>query len=142
MTEICEIPAPKNRYLIDPVAFFAALVLAPLLIALLGFWLILIPVFAVVMGGLPYLLAGGPLLANGLRYNEPSFYAFAGIGLLANMATPVLVFLFYIGNSQPEAALNAAIIYFGFGLIFAPLWCGVFAILYRKFRRELYSRPL
>ena len=141
MTEICEISAPQNRYPVDPVAFFAALVLAPLLVALLGFWL-LIPVFAVVLGGLPYLLAGGPLLANGLRYNEPSFYAFAGIGLLANMATPFLVFLFYMVNSQPVDALNAAVIYFAFGLIFAPLWSGVFAVLYRKFRRQFYSHPL
>ena len=45
-------------------------------------------------------------------------------------------------NNPPEAALNAAVIYFGFGLIFAPLWSGVFAVLYRKFRLELYSRPL
>ncbi len=141
MTEICEVSAPQNRYLVDPVAFFTAIVLAPLLVALLGFWL-LIPVFAVVLGGLPYLLAGGPLLANGLRYNEPSFYAFAGIGLLANMATPFLVFLFYMVNSQPVDALNAAVIYFAFGLIFAPLWCGVFAILYRHLRREFYSHPL
>ncbi len=141
MTEISEINAPQNRYLVDPVAFFAALVLAPLLVALLGFWL-LIPVFAVVLGGLPYLLAGGPLLANGLRYNEPSFYVFAGIGLLANLATPFLVFLFYMVNNPLEAALSVAVMYFAFGLIFAPLWCGIFAVLYRKFRRELYSHPL
>ena len=142
MTEIYEINSAQNRHRIDPAAFFAALILAPLLIALLGFWIVLIPVFAVVLGGLPYLIVGGPLLANGLRHNEPSFYAFAGIGLLANMATPVLVFLFYMVNNQPVDALNAAVIYFAFGLIFAPLWCGVFAVLYRKFRHEFYSHPL
>ncbi len=141
MTEICETNTLRNRHLIDPVAFIAALVLAPLLVAALGFWLV-IPVFAVLMGGLPYLLAGGPLLACGLRYNEPSFYVFAGIGLLANTATPFLVFLFYIAKETPEAALSLAAMSFGFGLIFAPLWCGVFAVLYRRLRRELYSRPL
>jgi len=142
MTEICEMGNTQNRYLIDPTAFFAALILAPLLVALLGFWIALIPVVAVILGGLPYLLVGGPLLANALRKNKPTFRVFSRVGLLANLATPFLVFLFYMMNNPPEAALNAAVIYFGFGLIFAPLWSGVFAVLYRKFRLELYSRPL
>ncbi len=141
MTEICETDALQNRYRIAPAAFIAAFVLAPLLVTALGFWLV-IPVFAVLMGGLPYLLAGGPLLAYGLRYNEPSFYAFAGIGLLANTATPFLVFLFYIANETPEAALIMAVTFSKFGMFFAPLWCGVFAVLYRHLRREPYSHPL
>ena len=82
MTEICEMGNTQNRYLIDPTAFFAALILAPLLVALLGFWIVLIPVVAVILGGLPYLLVGGPLLANALRKNKPTFRVFPALACL------------------------------------------------------------
>jgi len=63
---------PGARYAIDPVAFFLALICAPLLVALMFCWMIGIPVFALFFGGVPYLIFGTPVLLIYLHYRQGS----------------------------------------------------------------------
>lgn len=152
MTEICEAmecpasplfwPAHRApRYLVDPVAFFVALIGAPLVVAVLGFWALGIPVYAVPLGGLPYLIIGGPILAQKLRHYAPETRRFAIIGLIANNVMFFAIALLLI-LMHAQTAIGVAALIFAFGLIFAPLWSAVFAILYRNLRREFYQNPI
>ena len=159
MTEICEIAKVANRYTIDPVAFFIALFGAPILFALPGAAILLtgwptgstpfapfgavaiISLFAVLFGGAPYLIIGGPLLVYTLHRQEPNSGKFALLGFAANFLTPFLVapFIVMAGSFR---SIGFVFFVFAFGVIFAPLWSSVFAVLYRKFRRKPYSHPL
>ena len=123
-------------HLIDPTAFFVALIGAPLLVGLLGFPL-LIPPFAVLFGGPIYLLAGGPVfcvaLQKGLKgAGKFAFLGFAlmlGVLFLASALTLVAPY-FLLKEWLPVYAI--------FGLIFAPIWSAVFAALYKVFRNKNY----
>lgn len=151
-------PAP-TRYLIDPVAFIIALVAAPLLLALpfavvLFFtWLsgvkpippslvvAIIPIAAVAIGGVPYLIAGGPMFARKLKKTKPAPWVFAMQASLANLTTLMIAAMYFlmIGDDNP---IGSALVIFGFGMIFAPVWGAIFAIIYRRLRREFYQNPL
>lgn len=149
MTEITKIPEiqsplwPRHRparYLIDPVAFTAAFVGAPLLVALLGCWLV-IPVYAVLFGAPFYILLGAPAFILMLRRQEPTGGNLALAGFVANLLGPVLSIPFFLheGQSSPGGIVTFFLI---FGSIFAPIWGAVFALLYRRMRRAFYAQPL
>jgi len=129
-----------STYLIDPVAFFLALFGAPLLVAALGFWAI-IPVFAVPFGAPFYLIIGTPLILRSLSRRPPKAGQFAAMAFIANFATPLLYWayaiVFHTGDT-PESAM----IFFGFGAMFAPLWGGGFAMIYRLLQRDFYKTPI
>lgn len=134
-------PAPV-RYLMDPLAFFAALIGAPLLVAVLGFWVLLIPVFAVVMGGLPYLIIGTPLLL----YYIPRHGAVPhDIALLAIKVTATGAFI--TGSlayaMDPTLPIQGTLFLATMAIIFAGIWANVFGWLYGKFQRDFYkyARP-
>jgi len=61
MTEMTD-KARRPLHDIDAAVFAIALIAAPFLVALLFFWVYFIPVFAILFGGLPWLLCGGPVL--------------------------------------------------------------------------------
>ena len=139
MTETIKITGP--RYALDPVAFAKALILAPLIVAAFGFWVFLIPVFAVVFGGPLYLIVGTPVLMIYLHYAQgdprgTSILAFAtvvvGAGLLV-LADQVLDLL-----RHPDGL----VFWIGFALVFAPLWGLTFGKLYNRWRSDLSRRPL
>ncbi len=120
---------------LDPVAFALALVLAPLLVALVFFWALLIPVLAVIFGAVPYLVFGTPVLLWMVTRYPPKAGPFAMGGLLAQV-------LFVIGlqtwgvlvdSNAPDLVLFFLI----FGTAMAPLWFVAFALLYRRFWRPV-----
>ncbi len=129
---------PRTRYLIDPLAFCMALIGAPLAVAALGFWALLIPVIAVVMGGIPYLVIGTPILLYLLpRYGTEggriaaTAFATVSIGLLA--------IVFAMTLSPDNEGLSTYLFFGSFGLIFGPLWGLAFAWIYRKTARDFYT---
>jgi len=122
--------------LIDPVAFFVALVSAPLLVGLLGVWL-LIPPFAVIFGGPLYLIFVTPALWLALQRGIKTPGKFALIGFLVMLG---LLALGFVVDAAFSIFLGVELLTFygGFGLIFAPIWSATFAALYQKFRNKNY----
>ena len=128
---------PPQR-IIDPVAFFVALIGAPIVFALFTFWAYFIPVAAIVFGGPVYLVVGTPLLLWMLSKGDPNYgkvILWSLTGLLAALAALPLISLVIVKLHLAEA------IYFfgGFGLFFAPAWAATFLALYRLLRREFYA---
>ena len=127
------------RCLVDPVAFTAALVLSPLTVALLGFWLLLIPVVAVPLGLPTYLLFGAPILAATVTRPEVSKRTIAKSGFVAHLVSlPFVALAMGLAGGSIEDVLPWFAV---LGGIFAPLWAWVFALYYRRFARTFYSTP-
>ncbi len=138
-------PEPKNTHKVDVVSFVISLMLAPLVIALLGFWLALIPVFAVLFGGVPWLSFGAWFLWLSLKRHGPG-PMLIGAALLANLiGTPILTFLFMV-ISDPTGFTHELwdVIAFmvGFGIVFSGLWGTVFMYLYKWFYRTKNRRTV
>lgn len=131
-------PARHPAHRVRPVAFTAALILAPIVFALLTFWAFLVPVAAVFFGGIPYLLIGGPVLWSTLQRFGPDANMI-GPALAAHLiGTPLLTFVGLSLVDTPtriEDHLSGIAFMTGFGLIFAPFWGLTFGLLYRKFTR-------
>lgn len=142
MTEISELPktplwpmARRTVPLIDPVAFGAALLLAPFFVAICGFWALLIPVFALWFGLPVYLAAFTPaMLALSLRREITPHFA-AVTGLAINMLVCLPPVLWMLATQQRDAMVWLTL-YLGFGSVHALLWGAAFGWLYRKFRRD------
>ena len=119
-------------------AYILALLGAPLAVAALGFWALMIPVFAIWFGGVPYLLLAGPGFALALRHIPPNPVWFAAIGAALNLASPAwfAAWLAWRGMAFDWAAI-APLWQFGFGM--AAVWGAAFALLYRLFRWLLVS---
>lgn len=124
MAEITAKPVFAERNKIYWIPFFAALISAPLLVALLGFWAY-VPVFAVAFGAPTYLIFGAPLLALCIRYVGAS----AGLTMLAAFAANILSYPFVALVQDADFAGFLV----GFGMIMAPLWGLVFGLLYSPF---------
>lgn len=121
---------------LDPVAFALALVLAPLVVALVFFWLLLIPVLAVIFGAVPYLVFGTPALMWMVTRHRPSLGRFALSGLIVHV-----IFLACLAAwgllLQDQAVLDLWWLYALFGLPHAVAWPMAFALLYRRFWRPV-----
>lgn len=141
MTEMTAENKLRETYVVDPVAFFFALVGAPLAVAAGGFWAMGIPVFAVVFGGPLYLAIGVPVLLWYLGRRPPKPWRIAGLALVS-YGVPASIFMLYLLATGGQRAAQEFVIFAAFGLIFAPLWGGVFGLFYRNFRRDIYRRPI
>ena len=141
MTEITANIKLHEIYVVDPVAFFFALVGAPLAVAAGGIWALGIPVVAVVFGGPFYLAIGVPVLLWYLGRRPPEPLRIAGLALVS-YCVPAGLFMLYLLATGGQSAAQEFVIFAGFGLIFAPLWGSVFGIFYRNFRREFYAPPI
>lgn len=115
-------------------AFFGALVLAPLLVTALSFYLF-VPIFALAMGGPLYLVLGAPFLMWWLSRRPCDGGEIAMAALLINAAACAL-FMAYGALIGEEDLASVALLYLLFGSIFAPLWGGMFGWLYTKFTRK------
>ncbi len=143
MTEITASIEPHE--LIKPVAFVAALILAPIVFAAPFFAMLLVsevlgdkaallavvsvvPTIALGFGAIPYLIFGTPTFIVALRRG----LGLGGAGFLANvMAAPPI----FLGMSLTEGFGGAAafsIFMLLFGSIFAPAWGATFGWLYSK----------
>ena len=131
----------EGRYPLDPVAFALALVCAPLIVALLGFWALAIPIFAVLFGGPIYLVFGTPVLLTYLLYRRGSPEGAALLGFLTVIVG--LVGLWLLGTAFGRMQDIEPLLWMGgFGLIFGPLWGLTFGLLYNRWRNEQSRQPL
>ncbi|MEQ6201763.1 hypothetical protein ABMC88_01795 [Sulfitobacter sp. HNIBRBA2951] len=133
------VPYPAH-YIIDPVAFFAALIGAPILFTAMSFWFLFIPVFALVLGGPVYLIIGTPLLLWHLRYHDgdPDDLALLAFKAMAVAMLAVLVFAAISGDGD---LFGAGLWLSGFGMIFGPAWAYCFGRLYANLRRDFFAKP-
>lgn len=135
MTEIPEYPN-----LIDPIAFTAALLLAPILVALAGFWILLIPVVGAVFGAPFYLSAGSLAFAVGIMQGVDRAVGFAAIGFLAVLASVPLAAAFGLDDLLFRGLEFES--FLALGLVHGTLWGFVFGVLYRWFRNPFFvSKP-
>lgn len=133
------VPYP-TRYIIDPVAFFFALIFGPILFTAMSFWALFIPVFALVLGGPAYLLVGTPLLLWYLRRHDGDPNALAALAFRVLVAALILVALISALTGS-GALLGSSLWYIGFGMIFGPAWAYFFGFLYQKYRRAFFAKP-
>ncbi|WP_299368785.1 hypothetical protein [uncultured Tateyamaria sp.] len=144
MTEILKISeriGKGPRYAIDPVAFVAALFGAPVLVALLGFWVLGLPVFALILGGPVYVILGTPLLLIHLHRHPGTANGTGQLALMTAIIGCALVasFLFAAGELDGLPVLAIASVFVaGFALI----WGKTFGMLYNRWRSDLSRRPL
>ena len=148
MTEIMEFyerrmaPRPaKARFVIDPVAFALVLVLAPLLVALLGFWIMGIPVIAVFFGGPCYLVAGTPVLLIYLHLRHGTAPQIAALALATVLIGGAIILVGdHLLSTRPS---HYEILSFtGMGVIFGPLWGFAFGLIYNRLRNDLSRQPI
>lgn len=131
---------PARPYAVNLRAFYAALLLAPILVALLFFWILLIPVFALFLGFIPYLLVGTPMLWLELRRLGPRASC-ATRAMIAHLIGSPIVALIGLqilepGSSPTDLEPGAPIFFYVFGTIFAAAWGAMFQYLYQRFCRN------
>lgn len=141
MTEITGNIAKYERHLIDPVMFFVAMVLAPLLVTALTFWIFFVPVVALVMGGPFYLIVGIPLMLWWLSRNPPAAGEIAWIGFVANLVIVAGLYLWLLATGARETE-GLPLLYLIFGSIFAPIWAWAFGKLYLRLRRPFFEQTI
>ncbi|MEX0283243.1 MAG: hypothetical protein AB3N23_01385 [Paracoccaceae bacterium] len=125
----------RTRRLLPPksarvVAYLLALIGAPVVVAVLGFWALLIPIFAVFFGGIPYLVLAGPVFWLALQNIKPRALTFALIGSVLNLLTPVF-FIFHSFVLNAPLGWESIQVLWAYGAVFSALWGAVFALLYR-----------
>ena len=122
--------APGRR---DPpfgwVRFLAAFIAAPLIVTALTYWA-MVPVFALMLGGPLYLVAGLPLAAWYLRRHPFRVLPVLALGQACQWLQ-VPVFLAASWLREDPGMLEALPAFLGMGALFAFLWTGTFIALYR-----------
>lgn len=134
-------PLSGARYAIDPVAFALALVLAPIVVAVLGFWALLIPVAALVFGGPLYLVVGTPILLIYLHYRVGSVQD-CMLMAFATMLVGVGALWLWRQITMPSVDISSHLIFASFGVFFGPVWAATFARLYNRWRSDISRQPL
>jgi len=145
MTEITA-NSVNTHYIIDPVAFFIALIGGPLLFTAATFWLALIPVFALALGAIPYLVVGIPVLLLHLRRHPPEVDRISTTALKAFLVlwATVCAGAWLRNMSAVDAVDLAALagIILIFGSVFSLCWGACFGWLYRALARDFYTRAV
>ncbi|MVO15151.1 hypothetical protein [Parasedimentitalea huanghaiensis] len=109
--------------------FYIALFGAPMLTALLFFWVLLIPVFAVLFGGVPWLIFGGPALWSSLRKHGPGLRLLRSAFVANLVGTPLVVAIYVLFDARPDRFLKELIesmFVVAFGCIFSLIWATAF----------------
>lgn len=136
MTENIEDTDARPHYAVDIIAFVAALIAAPLLVTVLGCVLV-VPVFALILGAPVYLIVGTPLLLWHLSRRPARAGDIACLAFAANAA--LVIAASGAARFAPRGTIDDSIPYLlAIGLIFAPIWGATFAYLYRAFMNPLY----
>ena len=132
--------APTQR-LIDPVAFFVALFGGPILVTLAGFWVAFIPVAALYIGAVPYLVLGTPLLLIYLpRYSKLANNI--GVFAMTVSALAALPFSAVLAVWNGPDIIGVLVFFVAFALIFALLWGSAFGWIYNKLERPFYRNTI
>ena len=148
MTEIIKIPETRE---IRPVAFVAALILAPLSLALPAYGIValvaatggrvdlviplLFPIGAAWIGAPTYLTFGAFSFRRALKRGGSSARSLVLAGLRAHAVSAPLVLIPLTLTEPSSDVLPNAVAFLFLGLIFAPLWSAIFALLYERFTR-------
>jgi len=131
MTELAENPAAPPHQ-VDPVAFIVSLIAAPLLFTGATFWVLYIPLFALALGGIPYLVIGTPVLWVHLRRKRADIGDIAWLACIWNIAAVAVataIWAYVNANQAAEVALMGFM--FGvFGVVFSAGWGATFGWLY------------
>lgn len=130
MTNTTDKPPP-----FDIIAFVGALICAPIAVTLVT-GVTIIPIFALVFGAPAYLIFGTPVLLWMVGRYPPATMRYALAGLLVNAMLCGVIFLAdrYLPTAK-DSALSETLSLALWGLLFAPIWAGTFAPLYRRFNR-------
>lgn len=122
------------RYKVQKGPFFTALIMTPLIWALIGAPLLLVPTVGAVIGAPFYLLIGGPVFWWHLKRHLPTLQGLMAAGFRANLASPLAYAGFLILTGGPLASLfaPAMILMFALACIHASVWGLTFGWLYRK----------
>jgi|3_EtaG_2_1085321.scaffolds.fasta_scaffold160695_1 hypothetical protein len=128
------------HHVIDPVAFFLALIGGPVLVTAISFWLV-VPVFALIIGGPLYLAVGTPVLLWRLQREvhdifELAVLAMKAVGILTLGAT------LYLCLTAQEGQIPSLLTMALFALVFAALWTATFGWLYRRLCRDFFTHPI
>lgn len=113
--------------------FYIALFGAPLVVALVFFWVFFIPVLALGFGSIPWLIFGGPALWMTLRHRGPGPMLLVSTFLSNALCTPLAMF-FSSWVSTPageflndlESAIFLAAFTTAFGCVFSLIWAAAF----------------
>jgi len=132
----------RPEKLIDPVAFTAAFVLAPIAFAAGFFWIFLIPVVGIFLGAPAYILVGLPVLWVALRRGPITSAQAMGLGVIAFLIFIILASAAWLlfTDLGPDRLGETAVWYVPLGLLHAPIWCAIFAGLYARWEREFYNQ--
>jgi len=122
---------PKRHH-INPLAFFLALVLAPIIPGILGFWLILIPTAAVLYGGPVWLALALPTLLWKLPHIGPDPAKIAALAFVGNLIATAAIWAITT-QTDPNSGKVVLTLYGGFGSVMAVIWGATFAWLYIGF---------
>jgi hypothetical protein len=128
-----------SRKLIDPTAFTLAMVGGPLLVAVLGAPLLLIPSFAALFGGPIYLAVGTPVMLFYLGRNPITPDTWAWLAFVTHIALFLPIFLIAV---LTNGNFDGSSMFLWFGAIFAPLWGAVSGSIYDKFERDFYKQTI
>lgn len=136
------LPRPVTRpVILDPLAFVLALVGAPILVAFMFFWILLIPVFAIFYGGPIYLALGVPSLLWYIPRYGISTWRIGFFAVLVNTLGCGAIALALIFFDAAIDAKGFAWFYWGFGTPVPFVWGFVFALLYPNFQTK-FNRTL
>ncbi|MDE4174831.1 hypothetical protein PXK01_11740 [Phaeobacter sp. PT47_59] len=144
MTEITasqKTPFPlkaANRHLVDPVAFFIAMIGGPLLLGIAGLPTIIAP-FATVMGGPVYLIVGIPVMLVYMAQHRVTPYDWAWLAFVTHLAVFLPIFLIAV---LTKGNVDGSSIYLIFGCFFAPVWGCISGVLYARLERDFYKQTL
>ena len=131
------------RYSIDPVAFFAALFAAPILVAVAGFWLFFVPVGALLVGYVPYLIIGMPVLMVLLAQSEGTAPVIAKTAFFTMAAVlGVALAVVALNAHDPWREVSRLLGMCMLCLVFASIWGGTFGVLYNRWRSDASRQPL
>jgi hypothetical protein len=111
-------------------AFAAAMVGGPLIVTLCSFWILLIPVFALVIGGIPYIVIGTPMALWMALTGPVTFERGARWGGLTILFITAGAILLAVITAQTEA-VSAILIVGCVSTLFAMLWAGTTGGIYR-----------
>ncbi len=144
MTEITErkmgllLPAArKSAHVVDPVALIVGLIGGPLIVTAATFYAV-IPVFALGMGGLLYLVAGFPAMLIWFARRPISSGGVATAAFLVNAGLSISVWAISLLFDAGDMA-KIALFYLAFGSAFALTWGGVTGWIYVKLCNPIYQ---
>jgi hypothetical protein len=123
-------------FAVPPVAFICALFGAPLVIAFFGFWIFLIPVFALYFGGPLYLVCAGPACYWYLKRRVPKTLEITLLAIVVNTIVTLVLLCLNALMASFFRLDDLLVLYGGFGSVMSAIWGATFCKLYVWFKAD------